>query len=215
MEVQKYKTEFKITDILFIEDSKIFKIMYGGNGDLYWCLYDKDDDDIEFSEKCKSFKFYITKEHYEIYEMFNELYNNIKNCKVFEVDEWDLLNCETEEEVQNKYDQIKQMNEDLKLFSNYYLLFHDNIISWHSDDTSYEKANSVDIIKHENQFVLDFNFKEENDIFIGNAIRFRNSGSMYTPFNMVFMNMFKKLQNYDLEYHQTHIEEYIYQKTKK
>ena len=44
------------------------------------------------------------------------------------------------------------------------------------------------------------------------SIRFRNSGSRYNPFNIIFMKMFNKLQEYNPEYHQIHIEELEYQK---
>lgn len=48
------------------------------------------------------------------------------------------------------------------------------------------------------------------------GIRFRNSGSRYEPFNMVFMRMFLQLQKVDdiSDYgHQIHIEEYLYKKS--
>ena len=47
------------------------------------------------------------------------------------------------------------------------------------------------------------------------GIRFRNSGSRYDPFNIVFMRMFLKLQQVDdiNDFgHQIHIEEFLYQK---
>ena len=44
------------------------------------------------------------------------------------------------------------------------------------------------------------------------CIRFRNSGSTYDPFNIIFMRMFNKLQEYIPEYHQIHIEEMNYSK---
>jgi hypothetical protein len=47
------------------------------------------------------------------------------------------------------------------------------------------------------------------------TIRFRNSGSTYDPFNIVFMKMYQRLQEYNPDYHQIHIEETIYQKTLK
>ncbi len=46
-------------------------------------------------------------------------------------------------------------------------------------------------------------------------IRFRNSGSRYSPFNTVFMKMYNDLKEIDdiNDYgHQIHIEEYIYTK---
>ena len=47
---------------------------------------------------------------------------------------------------------------------------------------------------------------------MGTVVRFRNSGSSYDPFNIPFMKFFNKLQEYDPEYHQIHIEEVILQK---
>jgi len=46
-------------------------------------------------------------------------------------------------------------------------------------------------------------------------VRIRNSGSRYIPFNQVFMKLYNSLQEYDSDYHQIHIEEYMYQKTLK
>ena len=40
----------------------------------------------------------------------------------------------------------------------------------------------------------------------------RNSGSRYSPHNIVFMRMFNELQEYYPEYHQIHMEEIEYQK---
>ena len=41
------------------------------------------------------------------------------------------------------------------------------------------------------------------------TIRFRNSGSRYDPFNIIFMRLYQGLCNLDYEYHQIHIEEYL------
>ena len=48
-------------------------------------------------------------------------------------------------------------------------------------------------------------------------IRFRNSGSSYDPFNIVFMKMYNEMKNIDDINdigHQIHIEEYLYNKEK-
>lgn len=213
MIVKKEKNNSGIYDISFIEDNKIFKMIFGGNGDLYWALYDLNNSKL--IKKCISEQFYITKENHEIYESFNTLYNDIKECNIFEFDEWDLFYCETEEEINEKIIEKQQRNKEMTNSSSYKMLFNNDIISWRSDDCYYENANIVNIIKEDNQFIIDFKLLEENDISIGNAIRFRNSGSRYDPFNILFMKQFNKLQNYDLDNHQIHMEEYIYQKTKK
>ena len=48
-------------------------------------------------------------------------------------------------------------------------------------------------------------------------IRFRNSGSSYDPFNIVFMRIYEKMKRVDNinDYgHQIHIEEYLYNQNK-
>ena len=48
------------------------------------------------------------------------------------------------------------------------------------------------------------------------GIRFRNSGSTYTPFNNVFMRMYNQFLEYEPDFHQIHIEEILYkEKVKK
>ena len=64
------------------------------------------------------------------------------------------------------------------------------------------------IANNKDSFKLTFTFKEKWT----RSIRFRNSGSSYQPFNILFMDVFNKLQEYDPNYHQMHIEEYAYQK---
>ena len=41
------------------------------------------------------------------------------------------------------------------------------------------------------------------------TVRFRNSGSRYDPFNIIFMKLYQGLYELDYEYHQIHIEEYL------
>ena len=41
------------------------------------------------------------------------------------------------------------------------------------------------------------------------TVRFRNSGSRYDPFNIIFMKLYQGLCALDYEYHQIHIEEYL------
>ena len=77
------------------------------------------------------------------------------------------------------------------------------------------------IKKEDDQFLLEFTSPkiDDNDFIfrmLGTvSIRFRNSGSTYDPYNIIFMRMFNKLQDYDPEYHQMHIEELVYKRTLK
>ena len=48
------------------------------------------------------------------------------------------------------------------------------------------------------------------------SVRISNSGSRYGYFNIPFMNMYTKLCEYNPDYHQIHMEEYLYnEKVKK
>lgn len=213
LEIKKEKTELDTYDIFLTDQDNTFKVIFGGNGDLYWGLYPKGS--TKLVNKCKKTQFYITKENYEIYELFNQLYNDVKECNISEVDEWDLVDCETDEEVDEKYKEKQKSNLELKNSYIYNLLFNNNVISWHNDDYDYDEGNIVNIIKENEQFIIDFQFKKQNGIYGSSWVRFRNSGSRYSPFNILFMRMYNKLQNYDTEYHQMNIEEYIYQKSLK
>ena len=100
-------------------------------------------------------------------------------------------------------------------------MFDGKTIEWHSDDDRYERSDCVKINKVDDTFVLEFirpSITEDNFIYRTPgciSIRFRNSGSTYDPYNMIFMRMFNKLQEYDPDYHQIHIEELTYRKTLK
>ena len=201
------------------EGNQIFKITFGGNLDLYFSLYQFK---LSQEEAQKNMyhgvrnTFEITKENYFIYSLFEELYNDIKESRIFipmmheykeddeeNFDYWEYLS----EEEMNKRN-IRYINT-----TSYRKLFHDNQIEWHSDDDEYEKSDRVIIRKEEDKFVLEFIRPEINlrDNIYRTArsvsIRFRNSGSQYDPYNMIFMRMFNKLQEYDPDYHQIHIEE--------
>lgn len=213
------------------EGNQVLKIIFGGNLDLYWILYNYSKIDKNLSiETLKKmyyretkYKFIITKENYFIYSLFEELYDDVKESKLFiptdnkssednlEELDFDFMNYMTEEK-------SKMLNEKYKKFAAYQLLFDGKTIEWHSDDDSYERADRVVIKKIDDTFLLEFirpAVTEDNFIhrIPGSiSIRFRNSGSTYDPYNMIFMRMFNKLQAYDPEYHQIHMEELPYQK---
>ena len=118
-------------------------------------------------------------------------------------------------------EKAKQLNEKEKKLAAYKLLFDGEKIEWHSDDDSYDRAEVLTIKKVNDNFLLEFTSPKIDDFdfiyrTIGTTgIRFRNSGSTYDPYNVIFMRMFNKLQEYDPDYHQLHIEELTYRRTLK
>ena len=77
MKVIKYENEFGLI-ISFQELDKQLDISFGGNGDLYWTIHSKNEND--------NHDFIITKENYGIYRLFEELFDDIENIKIFEED---------------------------------------------------------------------------------------------------------------------------------
>lgn len=197
MRVIKKESEFGL-NIFLVEGDKNISIIFGGNGDLYWSLHS--------NNVVNDNSFIITKENHGVYELFEQLFNDIENINLFydegiyekcDKDEYRLFNC-----------------------SNYNELFDGNVITWYSDETSHEVANILRIIKEDESFKLEFIIQNsisgyDDDFHSAHyiPIRFRNSGSFYFPFNVVFMRMYNAMKNIDdiNDYgHQMHIEEYLF-----
>ena len=240
MEITRSKlTRENCYDFYLKDEDKILSIMFAGNLDLYWTLdirNTKTNEEIkEIWYKEYSETFTITKENYFIYSLFEDLYEDIKNARIHEreirksideeesmldedlsidnIDDFDPpIKLMTDEEIQERNNEYKE-----RYF--YKLLFDGEKVKWHSDEEPYNIANVVVIRKVDDAIVLEFQRPElkEGKTFAFNmpgriSIRFRNSGSTYDPFNIIFMRMFNKLQEYLPEYHQMHIEEINYSK---
>lgn len=204
MIVRKQKSEEGHYDLFFEEESKVLGIIFAGNLDLYWYFIDKDN----FSERNGTFK--ITKENYFIYSLFEELYNSIKESDVFKVTDVDLMFCKSLKDLEEESNLKESLNKRAKQVGNYDELFHDDMVTWVSDDCKMDEVNSVDIMKKDDdEFILNFVFTSK---FPARSIRFRNSRSYYDPYNCLFMKMFQELQKYDPLDGQIHIEEYLYDK---
>ena len=201
MRISKVENEFGL-QIFIEEDNSYLSILYGGNLDLYWSIH-SNKRTIENDSKTDTF--IITKENYELYNIFDNLYNDIKEINLFE----------DFEEDKDKY--------RLYNYSNYHELFDEEnkTITWYSDETAHEVANYLKIVKAKDHFVIVFNIQEYIEGYDRDfaslyyiPIRFRNSGSRYDPFNIIFMRMYEKLKKINdvNEYgHQIHIEEYLYE----
>lgn len=155
-------------DIHFEMEDGTLQIYYGGNLDLYWTFWPMD---YDFQSKDERI---VISEEDEVYFLFDTLYNDIKNCSF-----------------SSRKKRLKQTDE-------YRLLYQNGIICWHSDEQVFEDANSVSILKENNQIVIEFDFQNK-DMCLENSIRFRNRGSRYTPFNQAFMKHYQSLCETDFK----------------
>ena len=207
LKYNKIKTDFGYT-INIYDSNKILTITFGGNLDLYWYLSSKEKKEVDTFE--------ITKENYFLYSLFDILYNDIVNCNLFKVYDEELSFVNSIKELQKIYNRKKELNKIFSEYEEYKRLYNGEYICWYSDDDSIEDANYVKIIKDDYKYIIEFfsNFKS-NTIWLSNTIRFRNSGSRYMPFNMIFMEMYNSLCTSDYDENQIHIEEYLYKKKKR
>ena len=185
---------FKITT-----ENGSFDIMFGGNLDLYWYYWPEED----FKDWPLAKTFTISKENYFIYQKLDELYKNIKEQKPYQ---------SKDENVSTVFGSSKLINESPRSQYSYKNLFQNDIIKWYSDDAPLEEASMLEIKYQEDKYIITFHQGKEDFGFPTYTIRFRNSGSRYEPYNLAFMNMYNSLSEYNPNYHQIHIEEYLYNK---
>ncbi|MBR1376604.1 MAG: hypothetical protein IJ565_02200 [Bacilli bacterium] len=191
------KDEFGYTYYV-VNNNIVFKMFIGANGDLYWTINDLDNMEDELDK----LSIEITKDNIELYNLFDELYNEIANCEVFKIND-----IEDELEDVNTNDYYVKMNNDIRKNSSYKELYDGEKITWISDDKDREKYSMTTITKMNDSFLIDFKTREQDNIEDGYmpylstciAVRFRNSGSYYNPFNIIFMRMYNKLKDIDFE----------------
>jgi len=189
----KYVDDLNHKSFYLKNDNKQFIISFQGNLDLYFSLVNFD----------KEPYFIINKSNNILYQLFDKLYNDVKNCNIFDNDE---------------------LNRNYIYRSEYKKLFNNDIIEWKSDDYPDEIAQSFRIIKYEDKFKIEFSplITDKNiDYYIEPqlknwiSVRIRNSGSKYDPFNIVFMKLYNALCDYEeIDINQINIEEYLYNKKK-
>ena len=191
--------------VIDFRDNKM-KLLFGGDGDLYIST-------VDFSESIKEkINFNITKENYYLYSLVDEVYSRIINPSVFEVDKCEEMFCDNYFELCELYDRKRKSNEYLKVTDSYKKIYNKDtgIISWYDDNYAYGEGNVLKIYPIDDSYVFEFVSGQSIDDFGTISIRFRNSGSTYKPFNIVFMDFYQKILDYDSNYHQIHIEEYLY-----
>lgn len=206
LKVHKIKNEQGTYNFKIENEENALNIFFGGNGDLYFFVSKRN-----LLDEKQIVNFEITKENYVLYELFKQLYNQIIDCDIYKIDKLEELEFYSQQEIVERIRMYKEWNDDLKKGFIYRDLVRNGVISWRNDEQIYEEANTLNIYKEEGKYRLEFILKnKELSHFID--IRFRNSGSRYTPFNISFMELYQCLQLYDPKYHQVHIEEYMYQK---
>lgn len=227
MEVIKKKSEVGTLDICIKEDeNRSLSLIWGGNGDLYWLLDNLEEVDTDIKDDPMYDSFCITKKDYALYSMFEELYEDLMNGRIYLPEKHMNTNVpnltEEEKDEVEKYNayEIEHAaleNEDIKRSARYRLLTANNVITWYSDEEQSCMAEIVRISKQEDSVLLEFIRQSKKDD-LGDtripgyySIRFRTSGSTYTPCDLVFTRHFLKIQEYDFEApQQIHIEEWYY-----
>lgn len=199
------------------EDTKVFIISFAGNLDLYWLF-----DDLSEDYHSNVGTFYITKENYFVYSLFEKLYEDVSNCNIHNDYRFELSMAETLEDLRKIDRKRVEDKESLKRLSRYKELYNNGIVTWFSDDRDYREIDKVEIKKEEEVFLLKFSREKREDSSLYSdshheaiTIRFRNDGSSYAPFNCLFMDMYNALCEYDFDDKQIHIEEYMYLVKKK
>ena len=197
IEVIKEKSYIGTQDIrLKINEDITLDIVFGGTGDVYW-IYDNQTY-FDAKEDPMHDKLLITKENIDIYNIFNELYEDLINCRIYVPNECGFTqNWQELEEIR-----CQKSNEEIKKSSRYNKLVKNNIITWYSDE-EYEKiAEIVRIKKEEDNIVIEFIRQSTIDERGGHrlpgwyTIRFRMNGCTYEPCESVIWRHFNNLQNY-------------------
>ena len=197
MKITKTKSEIGTYDIRIEEnEDKHLDVIFGGNGDIYWVY---DNFEAAYAEEDSMYEaFTIPIEEEGLYNIFNELYEDLINCRIMvpEPNEFYPGQRKADEERCNK------SNEELKNDYRYKSLVKDGIITWYSDEEYHEIAEIVRISKVETGILLEFLRQSlKDDMGFRRmpgwySIRFRTSGSTYTPCDLVFWRHFDNLQKY-------------------
>lgn len=198
MKITKRKSEIGTYDIRIEEsEDKHLDVLFGGNGDIYW-IYDNFE--VAYAEEDSMYEaFEIPSTEIGLYKIFNELYEDLVNCRIFVPEKNELYPGQLKEDEER----CQRSNEDLKTDYRYNLLVKDRVITWYSDEEYREIAEIVRITKNETGILLEFIRQSTRDD-MGSlrlpgwySIRFRTSGSTYTPCDMVFWRHFDNLQHYE------------------
>ena len=139
MKVQLTKNDYNSKDIDLIDGNKTLNIMFGGTGDLYWIIKNKD---VKKGTEYSYDNFTITKENYSLYALFEQVFEDIKNINIFDKDITDFPPYIETDEEKKEYLEEKELEKlNYKKFnvSYYNNLYNEenNTITWVSDETGF------------------------------------------------------------------------------
>ena len=164
--------------------------------------------DCRGASKCHSF---------EEWHAFEQLFNDIDDINIYKYQK---------HQFSSNFKKTQKEKYRKSNTSNYNVLYNEKekLITWYSDETAFCVANVLKIKKEDEIFKLEFFIQPYIDGYDRDfnslhhiPIRFRNSGSFYNPFNVVFMRMYSNMKEIDdvNDYgHQIHMEEYLYSQSK-
>ena len=200
MEIEKQRLEYG-SRVSLQSDRNSLSFTYGTNGDLSIAVNAR-----RYVNEYNYDNFTITKKDGKVYQLFEKLYNDIKDINVYDEEE-ELVSCHDKRKKREQLAIIIERNEIKRRlcrennYSNYQDLFDEDteIITWHSDDDKYNNANILKIEKEKDAFTLEFLVQSKNSIFnifdshISIPVIISGSDSRYQPFNSVFMNLYNEL----------------------
>ena len=210
MEVKnKYDDIYDIKTIEFLDNENCFVIKKFLDGFLYIRYVLTKDDGLDFKT------FDIKKEDKKIYNMFDELFNSIREYRPFNIRKTDLDVQQRETYVyREKFDKYNTTS-----------LLNDGKIVYYSDDFNYGLPAKFIIEKTDYGYRLIFekskNFYNENFEYSSFNIKINGSQDKYYPLNLNFINFFDILYNklekenktneedFKEKYHQISLDEYI------
>ena len=188
-ELRKGKNNEGHNYVAVVTDEGKFSLSFGEDHDLYIGFYaskDAGDDDVSFT---------ITKENYYIFSIVDKLYNNVKN------------RSKQTEEIKKEYEEF---------YVEAKVPFENNQIRWISDDFENEKGSELIIKYNEEEDTYVFTFKKSCSKILYNTylVKIDTIGSYYHPYSDNFIEFYQDLLDYNDEYHQIHIDEYLFNKSR-
>ena len=122
MKITKRKSEIGTYDIRIEEnEDKHLDVLFGGNGDIYWIYDNYEVADVEEDSMYEAFEIPSTEPG--IYKIFNELYEDLVNCRIFVPEINELYPGQIKEDEER----CRRSNEDLKKDYRYNLLVKDKV----------------------------------------------------------------------------------------
>ena len=158
-----------------------FYISFENNFDLYWGYWPTEG--MLNSSDTKEFT--ISKENEFMYNCLDDLYKSVEERKPYR------NTCFFDSKMRNEVDKYANLPYE-----------NENIV-WRSDDYQYEEASRLIIKREEQDFKIIFKKGKTYYERLTFFIRICNSGSRYTPYEYPFMDMYRKLQEYNLEKNDT------------